>query len=75
MTQAPTLTGAKPATETPRTSSNRQAAKARPRRPLLPIEEEHQRDTFRSERSPLDLETEAIEFESTHTPNGWTTRG
>lgn len=45
------------------------------RRPLLPIERQHQDASFRSERSPADLELEAIEAEAAMQVSGWTAHG
>lgn len=71
MEQAPTTAGTMPEIRpaTPGPGSRPQA-----RYLVLPIEQQQENNTFRSERSPQELELEAIAAAEQQS-SGWTTRG
>ena len=76
MQAAQTSPGFSPHLVTPSNDPQTRTPRTRRRRPLLPIEQQHQDATFRSERSPADLELEAIDAETDSMQvTGWTAHG
>lgn len=73
MSQAPTRTGSAPVPPNP--SSKAAGTTPARRRAVLPIERQHVNDTFRSERSPAEIELETIEAEIERAPSGQVAHG